>query len=196
MGKIFCLMGKSSSGKDTIYKLLLERPELGLGRIVSYTTRPIRANEADGEEYHFVDEARLEELKNMGKVIEYRCYNTVHGPWYYFTADDGQVTDDNNYLIIGTVESFVKLRDYYGSTRVCPIYIEVEDGVRLGRALKREMKQDNPRYEEMCRRFLADQQDFSEEKLREAGIELRFANTEDRTDTVDNIASFIMQQAK
>lgn len=191
MGKIFCLMGKSSSGKDTIYKLLLEKAELKLGRIVSYTTRPIRANEAEGEEYHFVDENRLNQLKTDGKVIECRCYNTCHGPWYYFTADDGQVEKDADYLVIGTVESFVKLRDYYGKDRVLPIYIEVEDGIRLSRALKREMKQSEPKYEEMCRRFLADQQDFSEKKLAEAGVEVRFVNEEDRNDTTELIADYI-----
>ena len=40
------------------------------------------------------------------------------------------------------------------------IYIEVEDGVRLERALKREQQQASPKYAEMCRRFLADQDDF------------------------------------
>lgn len=195
MGKIFCLMGKSSSGKDTIYKLLLDRADLQLSRVVSYTTRPIRAKETDGEEYHFVDEKRLKDLESDGKVIESRCYNTCHGPWYYFTADDGQVTEDKKYLIIGTVESFVKLRDYYGEERVCPIYIEVEDGIRLSRALKREMKQDTPKYEEMCRRFLADQQDFSEEKLAEAHVYVRFANVEDREDTTERIAQYIKENS-
>ena len=53
MGKIFCVMGKSASGKDTIYRRLMEAPGLGLERIVLYTTRPIRAGEKDGVDYHF-----------------------------------------------------------------------------------------------------------------------------------------------
>ena len=48
MGKIFCMMGKSSSGKDTLYKLILENEKLQLSNIVPYTTRPIRAGEQDG----------------------------------------------------------------------------------------------------------------------------------------------------
>ena len=56
MGKIFCLMGKSSTGKDTIYKELLQNEELSLKRIVPYTTRPIRVGETEGVEYHFTDE--------------------------------------------------------------------------------------------------------------------------------------------
>ena len=80
MSKIFYLMGKSASGKDTIYKELKELlPELKT--IVIYTTRPIREGEQDGVEYHFVDEARLQEFQEADKVIELRAYNTVHGVW-------------------------------------------------------------------------------------------------------------------
>ena len=57
-----------------------------------------------------------------------------------------------------------------------PIYIEVDDGVRLQRALNRERSQENPKYQELCRRYLADSEDFSEEKIAEAGIEKRFQN--------------------
>ena len=46
-------MGKSSTGKDTVYKQLLKNPFLQLKKIVPYTTRPIRAGETEGEEYFF-----------------------------------------------------------------------------------------------------------------------------------------------
>ena len=175
MGKIFYLMGKSASGKDTIYKKVKEQmPELKT--IVIYTTRPIREGELNGREYHFVDDDKLKELKEAGKVIELREYNTVHGIWKYFTADDGQFDGDVNYLAIGTLESYVQLRDYFGQERLVPIYVEVEDGLRLERALARERKQVTPKYEEMCRRFLADAADFSVENLNKAGIIRKFIN--------------------
>ena len=60
MGKIICLMGKSSTGKDTIYKRLLEDQELHLKKLIPYTTRPIREGEQEGIEYHFVDEKHLQ----------------------------------------------------------------------------------------------------------------------------------------
>lgn len=184
MGKIFCIIGKSSTGKDTIFQRLLDREDLGMRQIVSYTTRPIRAGEVDGIEYHFCSKEEKEDLQKAGKVVELRSYHTCHGVWDYFTVDDGQVDlEHNNYLIIGTIESFVKIRKYYSDDAVIPIYIEVEDGVRLQRALQREMSQTNPKYEEMCRRFLADSQDFSREKLREAGISHIFYNVEiDKTE--------------
>ena len=179
MGKIFYLMGKSASGKDTIHSALLEDRSLDLKRVVLYTTRPRRKGEPEGIEYHFVTEEQLSELESENRIIEVRHYDTVHGIWSYATVDDGSLdTSDHNYLAIGTLESYVKLRNHFGEDKVFPLYIEVEDGIRLRRALDREMKQEHPRYQEMCRRFLADSEDFSEEKLSEAGIERRFLNTD------------------
>lgn len=177
MSKIFYLMGKSASGKDTIYKKIKEAMP-GLKTIVIYTTRPIRQGEAEGVEYHFVDEDKLKEFQKEGKVIELREYNTVHGVWKYFTVDDGQFDAEDDYIAIGTLESYKGMREYLGEEKLVPIYIEVDDGVRLERALHRERKQKEPKYEELCRRFLADAVDFSTEKLNEAGITHRFLNTD------------------
>lgn len=179
MGKIVYLMGKSSTGKDTIFKKLLEDEALRLKNIVPYTTRPIRDGEKNGEEYFFTDEENYLLLKEQGKIIEDRVYNTFHGLWRYFTVDDGQVRQPaQNYLMIGTLESYLKLKDYFGADRMLPIMIELDDGIRLQRALNRELAQDNPKYEEMCRRFLADCADFAEEKIQEAGGMARFENAD------------------
>lgn len=192
MGRIFCLMGKSSSGKDTLYRMLLE--EMGLTPIVPYTTRPIREGEQDGVEYHFIGEEELQELQETGKVIEQRTYHTVHGDWKYLTVDDGLLDQtDQDFLVIGTVDSYLGLRTYYGEGRLVPIYIEVDDGIRLQRALDRERSQDEPKYAEMCRRFLADEKDFSQKRLNEAGIKKKFTNIDleqTKRELVDYIRSF------
>lgn len=193
MGKIICLMGKSSSGKDTIYKLLLEQKEIPFCRIVPYTTRPIRSGETNGVEYIFTDDTGLQMLIEEQKVIEQRAYHTVHGIWNYFTVDDGQVDfAKGDYLLIGTLEVYLKLREYYGKEAVLPIYIEVDDGVRLARALERERQQEHPKYAEMCRRFLADEEDFSQEKLKKAGIRRRFVN-DNLAETVSKILAYISE---
>ena len=177
MGKIYYIIGKSSSGKDTIFKQLLAKKDLNLKNIVSYTTRPIRNGEQDGVEYYFVNEKVIEEARNNKKLIELRSYNTCHGIWKYFTLEDHQINLQNeNYLMIGTLESFIHIRDYFGREAVLPVLIELDDGERLQRALERERAQEIPKYEEMCRRFLADSEDFSERKIVEAGIEKRFYN--------------------
>lgn len=191
MGKIFYIMGKSASGKDRIYSILSKDESLGLKRLVLYTTRPIRAGEENGREYYFTDENRLEEFRKTNRLIESRAYHTVHGVWTYFTADDGQINPQGaNYLGIGTLESYGKMKEYYGAETVCPVYIQVEDGERLQRALLRERQQENPRYAELCRRFLADQEDFSEENILAAGIRSRFEN-DDLDNCVRNIIKYI-----
>ena len=180
MGKIFYLMGKSSSGKDTMFKKLIEDKSLGHKTIVGYTTRPMREGESDGVEYFFVDEQKMLALEAEGKVIERRSYNTVHGVWSYFTVDDGQVAlaSDDKYLLIGTLESYEKVRNYYGKKNLVPLYISVDDGLRLQRALDRERQQDKPKYAEMCRRFLADEADFAKENIDRCEITDSYENVD------------------
>ena len=178
MGRIFYIMGKSSCGKDTIYRQRLGEGEFSFRTLVPYTTRPIRSGETDGKDYIFTDEKQLTRLSGQGRVIELRSYHTVHGIWNYFTVDDGQVDlARQNYLTVGTLESYAAMRRYFGEEALVPVYIEVEDGERLQRALDRERAQKQPRYAEMCRRFLSDEEDFSEEKLKEASIRRRFQNS-------------------
>ncbi len=193
MGKLIYLMGKSSSGKDTVYRELLRDDELKLKKVVLYTTRPIREGEVDGVQYHFVDEEVFNDFVTKNRVIEDRVYNTYHGLWRYFTVDDGSIDIDKyDYLIIGTLESYARTAEYYGKENVLPIYIEVDDGIRLQRALDREKKQENPKYQEMCRRFLADAEDFSDEKMNEAGITKRF-NNEDLQGCLDRIKKYLSE---
>lgn len=176
MGNIFYIMGKSSSGKDTLYKHI-KAYDMNLKTITLYTTRPIREGEKEGIEYFFVDEQKCQELQRAGKIIELRAYNTVHGIWKYFTVDDEQIhLDVESYLMIGTLESYEKMLEYFGSDVMIPIYVEVEDGVRLSRALERERIQKEPKYAELCRRFLADTEDFKEDKIEKLGIAHRFNN--------------------
>ena len=177
MAKIFFVLGKSCSGKDTIFKKLKEDRELNLNTVTGYTTRPMREGEINGVEYFFVNNEELEALKNQGKVIECRDYNTVYGVWSYFTVDDGQINlEKGNYLYIGTLESYEQIVRYYGKEVVVPIYVEVETGERLTRAVNRERQQENPKYTELCRRFLADEEDFCEENIKKAGIKKRYEN--------------------
>ena len=110
MSRIFYIMGKSAAGKDHIYRELLQDQDLRLFSLVLYTTRPMRNGEADGREYFFVNEDRLEQFRRSGQVIEERVYDTVYGPWVYFTADDGQIDlKERDYLGIGTLESYRQL---------------------------------------------------------------------------------------
>ena len=195
MGYLYVLMGKSATGKDSIYKKLLENAELNLKEVVLYTTRPMRKKETDGVEYHFVTEDKLKELRSDGKVIEERCFNTIAGPWYYFTVNDGKMDlTTGDYICINTLAGFNQIKKYLGNDRVKPVYIEVSDIELIKRAVKREEKQTNPNVTELCRRFLADNADFSEENLRlsEIDVKSRFNNDELEV-CVDKITAYIKE---
>ncbi len=193
MGKIFCLMGKSACGKDSIYKQILSDKSLPLKTLIPYTTRPIRDGETNGVEYYFLTDEEEQVLERQGKIIELRAYNTVHGLWKYFTANDHQLDlADNYYLIIGTLESYLRLQEYFGADFLIPIYIELEAGERLQRALNREQLQTEPKYAELCRRFLADEEDFSSENLEHADIVKVFVNN-DLQKCTNEIISYIKE---
>jgi guanylate kinase len=162
-----------------------------LKHFASHTTRPIREGETDGVEYFLDTEKTLEEYRQKGMIIEERVYHTVHGDWYYYTVSDGQIDlTCCHYLVIGTLESYLKIKQYYGADAVVPVYLWVDDGIRLERALLRERTQEVPKYAEMCRRYLADEADFSEEKLQDAGISRRFHN-QNVDQTVEEIIRYI-----
>lgn len=189
MNHIFYIMGKSSSGKDTIYKMLLEKGDFF--PIVLYTTRPMRESEKDGREYHFTDLSGYEEKLALGDVIEKRIYKTIYGEWIYFTCKDNIDLEKGNYLGIGTLDSFKKINAFFGDERVIPLYVEVDDGIRLIRAIQREMHEEEPKYIELCRRFIADSRDFSDEKLSKANIERKFSNNSTLEKCVSDIEEYI-----
>jgi guanylate kinase len=192
MRKLFVVMGKSATGKDTIYKEIVKRNNMNLLPVVMYTTRPIREGEVNGREYNFVDENTKQKIEKKGKILEIRTYNTVEGPWHYFTADDENWEDDHDHIMIGTLESYAEIRKNCSNIEIIPIYIEVEDGERLNRALIREKKEKNPNYEELCRRFIADTHDFSQDKIKSLEINKVFINN-NLEDTIDEILNFLKE---
>ena len=190
--KIIYIVGKSSVGKDTIYNILKEK--LDVNPYVLYTTRPIRTGEIDGVNYFYLTPNEMKKyIEEDTKVMEYRTYDTVYGPWTYATIMDQQFESEKDLIMEGTLESYNAIKKYFEKSdkiEVIPIYIEIDDGIRLERALKREREQENPKYEELCRRFLADSKDFSEDKIKESGIIKRFQNI-DLNDCVQEIIDFI-----
>ena len=200
MGKLFYLIGKSAVGKDSIAQSLLADESLELGRVVHYATCPIRDGEEEGREYHFITAERADELEKTGLVIESREYMTVYGPWRYMLVNDGQLDlSRQDYISTGTIESYTKVREFYGDCAVVPVYIWVETGERLERALRRERTHKDPKYAEMCRRFLSDEQDFCDENLKKAGLmnadgSVRNAFENDiREECIERVKNFIIE---
>ena len=81
-GDLFVVAAPSGGGKTSLTRALLVR-ERNLRLSVSYTTRPPRAGERDGVDYHFVTLERFMLLKASGEFIEHA---QVHGNWYATSA--------------------------------------------------------------------------------------------------------------
>ncbi len=164
MSRIFCLVGKSGAGKDTLYAAVTARYGDRLTPIVPCTTRPRRAGERNGENYFFVTEQELRGLEERGQVIEKRVYQTVNGPWTYFTRRFS-LLESCDYIVITTLEGARSFIRAFGADTVRTVYLTLPDGQRLRRCLDREDAQPTPNYAELCRRYLADERDFSPEAL-------------------------------
>ena len=193
-GKLFIIMGKSATGKDTLYAEIRRRhPELR--PVIPYTTRPIREGERDGETYRFVTGEKMRAMQAANQVIESRCYHTMRGDWYYFTAADEQLEGDENHIMITTLAGYEQIRDYFGENLVIPIYVEVDDVTRIERAITREKKEETPCIAEVCRRYLADEEDFSPSKLETAGITESIQNR-DREEAIKDIETKISEKTR
>ena len=139
---IYVVMGKSATGKDTIYKRIVEQQDCPVQPIVPYTTRPIRNEEQNGREYYFVSEETMHELNKKKLIIEKRTYHTIKGDWNYFTVADNNIDIiKHDYIIISTLEGYNQFVSYFGKEYIAPIYIEVPDLTRIERALSREKQQ-------------------------------------------------------
>lgn len=189
---IFYIMGRSGSGKDTIYKKILENEKIkekNINEIIKYTTRPIRDGEINGKEYNFLTDEEFEKIKLDGCFIETREYNTVHGIWKYATGIE--MIEDFSYIGIGTLESYKSLKEKYGDI-ICPIYISVDENILYERAVERAKDDPSQSIEEVERRFNADKIDFSKEKIKELNLGVSFDNNHNIEACVTNIINYIL----
>lgn len=123
--KLFCIMAETGAGKDTLVNRLCE--DTSLKKIISYTTRPRRANE--GGTHIFVDDAFYEQMKD-----NLAAYTEINGFRYWTTIE--QIYNNDIYIIdpagLETLES-LGLEDI----DLCSVYINVPTEVRLDHALYR-----------------------------------------------------------
>lgn len=149
--KLIALFGKSGAGKDTIQHWLQEHYDIFNG-LVSYTTRPPRHHEINGKDYNFISTQEFLNKISCNEILEYAEFNE----WYYGTAIDAF---DKNKINIGVfnIQGIKSLMKHSDKIEMLPVYINASDKIRLLRALNRE---SNPDCYEICRRYLADEQDF------------------------------------
>jgi guanylate kinase len=150
--KLLALFGESGAGKDTIQHWLVSECTNVHG-LISYTTRPPRDYEKEGQEYHFVTKEDFRELIAENKILEYNVFNY----WYYGTCVDELDKDQINVGVFNP-QGIRKLLKCTKDVDILPVWIQASEKDRLLRCLNREA---NPDCKEICRRFLADTDDFS-----------------------------------
>ena len=152
---VYLIIGKSGAGKDSLAQAIALQYNLKI--LVPYTTRPMRAGEVHGLHYFFISKAEMNEMHARGEIIESRCYDTVDGEWCYFTRVFEPSCD---IIYVVTPSAAPKIAGRLGPDNVVVINLVADDRVRLLRAIERESAQKSPNYAEICRRFLADEEDF------------------------------------
>lgn len=162
MNKIYIIMGKSGTGKSTIYMLLKNKLN-GMHELIQGTTRPKRSNELSDGEYVFVTHSEFERLQETGRVLESREYDTVNGIWTYFTYSDDIDLNQYNYMTIGTIETYKKLVQKFKREQIVPILLTVSNEAELAHRLierEKEKPTDERDFSEVLRRYNADRKDF------------------------------------
>ena len=159
--QVIALIGMSGAGKDTMLKRTCEAHPLLFSPIVSCTTRPMRANEVAGVDYHFISIEEFTHKVLAGDMLE----ATEFRNWFYGTPINSLAEDKINIGVFNPagVEALI------GDPRlsVLPVKINCDDKVRLMRCLERE---PHPDCHEICRRFFADQEDFTKMELEEYAV--------------------------
>ena len=115
MANLIYIIGKSATGKDTIYQNLKQK--LNVNSYVTYTTRPKRKLEQQGREYNFITKEQFKKLQEQGKIMEYRNYNVINQEgksdiWTYATVDDNQWNTSGDFLSIrntGIIQCSIKI---------------------------------------------------------------------------------------
>lgn len=154
---IVAIMGKAGSGKDCLMQALLKEYEFrDAAPIISCTTRPIRDNEQDGVNYHYLTNNEFTNRILTGDMLEATVFNN----WCYGTSLSNLSKDKVNIGVFNP-EGVGLLRDN-PNVRLAVIYVEATDKTRLLRQLTREK---DPDCHEIVRRFSADEEDFTESEI-------------------------------
>lgn len=148
--KILAIYGMSAAGKDTFLNHLSNN--FDLNKILLTTSRPPREKEIDGVDYLFKKKKDILRDDNFLWPIDYNN-------WIYAIAKESIKNDKINVGIFNTYWMKKLFEDNDEHFDLMAIEVSASDKDRLMRSLRREK---NPDCNEICRRFLADKQDFND----------------------------------
>ena len=149
---IIVLVGKTASGKTTVANELCKNH--GYKRIITYTTRPMRENEVQDVDYHFISDEQFNKMVENNEFTEYKRYNTAHGVWSYGSViTSEQELSDDCYVIVLTPQG---LRDLSKKmSRYIAFYLNVSFESQLERLKKRGDEE-----QQIIKRLQNDAKDF------------------------------------
>lgn len=156
MRKIFAIIGKASTGKDTLTSMLGEVLEMPIA--LSFTTRPMRTGEKQGVEYNFISDEVFWDLHGNNSLAEYTSYEVASGETWHYGLTREELEKGEYILVIVNPDGLEQLKEIYGN-KICSILIDAPADVRIKRYLDRDEVTET-KAEECCRRFLVDQKDF------------------------------------
>lgn len=149
---LLLIAGKTAVGKDSVCKYL---EELGIKKIKTYTSRPMREYESQGEPYHFVTDDEFKILSEQGYFAEETSYKVADGSiWRYGTAI-GDISKDNMCLIVNP--DGLKYYSKLTTLDTYVVYLYADNGVIWNR-----LRQRGDDAAEAKRRLEADDEDFKD----------------------------------
>jgi guanylate kinase len=121
--KLLILLGPSASGKTESAKIMINR--YPISRVVTATTRPKRASEIDGFDYHFFSEMEFEKRKSQGYFAETAYYNG-----FRYGTPNPELRDDKLIILEPQgLASFLHLK----RSGIVAIYLKTDEETRQTR---------------------------------------------------------------
>lgn len=181
MYKIYAIIGKSASGKDTLAQELIKKNDMFHG-VVSSTTRPKRDYEINKKDYFFLTEEEMVKNINEDKMLEISVFNN----WIYGTSIDALDEDKVNIGVfnIDGINSLMEREDI--DLRV--FYVQADDAKRLIRQLSREKE---PNIKEIFRRYDTDDKDFKDYNISFNYVTLENNTSEDFENCIATVLAFL-----
>ena len=153
--KLIAIIGRSASGKDYLFRHALKNNP-SLNPVIHYTTRPRRDGEVDGRDYFFVTETEFQRKEDNYEFFSITSFRD----WRYGVDSN---SFDSNKINIGIFNPF-EISQLYGFFRdkfhITIIETQADEQTRYQRSLERLKPFDEEGLQEMCRRNLADREDF------------------------------------
>lgn len=195
--KIFFITGMSGSGKSTLLTNLVTNTTF-LVPVVRFTTRPKRPGEIDDKDYFFISNNEFEDMKNNNKFAETETYCASKDDNIYYKygtykkhIDDSYMEEHEAFIMQGSIDVYIHLASYYGSNRIIPILLMVDEKSVLKRAIDRcntvnEIKST-------CNRFVNDIDKYEYSNIYNVLDNITERNVFDSNKSVNEVASEVLE---